>query len=486
MPPPFYTFPSVYMNGYYRSFQPAWMKTYPWLVYSTTLDGVFCLPCSLFAKERQKKGALVNSPFTRWVKSADIFGGKNGHVTKLYHDDAMQAMYSFTTSMKNPKATLPVQLNQAMLQQIKDNRHIAGRISEAILFCGRQCIALRGHSENLSKEGNHGNFLAFLMEVAKYDPLLEKHLQPLRRNVSYLSPRSQNELIEVIGNRQIRAHILNEVREAKFFAVMADEVTSHNREHMALCVRFVDAANNIREEFLEFISLQRTTGEEIAKAIKKALSTYQLPIQDLRGQGYDGAPSMSSSRVGVQARLREEAPLATYTHCAGHCLNLVISHSCALAVIRNMNDKLKETCLLFNTSPKREALLKEVISKDEPDTTKKKPLLNLCKTRWAERQHAYDHFYDFYKHLITTLEIIGHGLHLNQGYQDNLVGSWDPDTRKRASSLLNALTDFSFIMTFVTVHQALSHLHGITVKLQSRSMDIIKAHSMVCKLFNFI
>ena len=34
---------------------------------------------------------------------------------------------------------------------------------------------------------------------------------------------------------------------------------------------------------------------------------------------------MSSSRVGVQAHIHNEASLATYVHCSGYCLNLVIS-----------------------------------------------------------------------------------------------------------------------------------------------------------------
>ena len=38
----------------------------------------------------------------------------------------------------------------------------------------------------------------------------------------------------------------------------------------------------------------------------------------MRGQGYDGASNMSSDVVGVQARIKQVAPLATYIHCSGH------------------------------------------------------------------------------------------------------------------------------------------------------------------------
>jgi len=82
-----------------------------------------------------------------------------------------------------------------------------------------------------------------------------------------------------------------------------------------------------------------------------------LEIENVRGQGYDGAANMSSDNVGVQRRIRERSPKAVYVHCSGHCLNLVISHSCALPKIRNVItviDKLKRCCLSFLGSPQRE------------------------------------------------------------------------------------------------------------------------------------
>ena len=142
---------------------------------------------------------------------------------------------------------------------------------------------------------------------------------------------------------------------------MADEVTSHNKEELALCARFIDKSNDVREDFIAFIHLPRITGEVIAETIVSTLQGLGLEIENVRGydgtrvgQGYDGAANMSSDNVGVQRRIRERSPKAVYVHCSGHCLNLVISHSCALPQIRNVIDKLKRCCLYFLGSPKRE------------------------------------------------------------------------------------------------------------------------------------
>lgn len=76
----------------------------------------------------------------------------------------------------------------------------------------------------------------------------------------YMSPQTQNELLDVIGKYIILRDIVKEIKVAHFYSICADEVTSHNTEQLAICVRFVDVGGNIREEFLTFVKLARITG----------------------------------------------------------------------------------------------------------------------------------------------------------------------------------------------------------------------------------
>ena len=140
--------------------------------------------------------------------------------------------------------------------------------------------------------------------------------------MTYMSPQKQNDLLDVIGRRIILRVLLEEIKSAKFFIVLADEVTATNIEHLAIRVRFVDRASDIREEFLTFEQLNRVTGQHIADAITHYLQENGLQLENIRGQGYDGASNMFSTCVGVHARIQEVAPKATYVHCSGHCLNL--------------------------------------------------------------------------------------------------------------------------------------------------------------------
>ena len=43
-------------------------------------------------------------------------------------------------------------------------------------------------------------------------------------------------------------------------------------------------------------------------------------------------------------------------------------------------------------------------------------------------------------------------------------------------------SSFDFIITFLTVYRMLSHLEGITVKLQSKAIDILEANEMVINI----
>ena len=149
--------------------------------------------------------------------------------------------------------------------------------------------------------GNPSNLLSLLRLLAVHDEELRRHLEiPAMRCATYLSPQAQNDLMKVMGNHILLQGIMGDLTAATFYATLADEVTSHNVEHLAICARFVDRCiKEDREEFLRFLKLDRITGERIADGIFGFLEETNIPLANMRGQGYDGASNMSSDRVGV-------------------------------------------------------------------------------------------------------------------------------------------------------------------------------------------
>ena len=160
-----------------------------------------------------------------------------------------------------------------------------------------------------------------------------------------------------------------------------DEVTDcANLEQLSLVLRFVDSEMQIREEFLDFITVERMNRESLSTTILECLQKWGLDIRNCRGQGYDGSSNMSSSRTGVQGRICAVAPLASYTHCQAHQLNLCVVKGCFIPQIRNASCVISGIARFCSNSPKRQHFFEKVIhSSAEPTRIEK--LKDVCRTR---------------------------------------------------------------------------------------------------------
>ena len=105
--------------------------------------------------------------------------------------------------------------------------------------------------EDVTLNRNPGNFLMLLKSYAETDPILSKHLyHPRAKTATYIFPRSQNDIISVIAYDIILAYIVDEIKTSRFFSVIVHEVSSHNFEHLPVCLCFVDKDCDICEEFI--------------------------------------------------------------------------------------------------------------------------------------------------------------------------------------------------------------------------------------------
>ena len=350
------------------------------------------------------------------------------------------------------------------------------KIVRAILFLTKQGLALRGDVEDVCSQKNPGNFLALLAMLAESDSVLHSHLyQPKAKNVTYLSPRSQNEIINVIGCDVIRARLISEVKKAGFYSIMADEVSCHNVEHLPLCLRFVDEKSEIREEFVTFLKMERVRAVDITNAIVSCLEGLGLSLNNLRGQGYDGASTMSGEKSGVQKRIRDKQPKALYTHVAGHSLNLVIVSSCLVLSVRNAIDHIKSLTLWIKASPKREGLLQAIYQKGIQTVWSRAPILNVCITRWVGNIDGWERFSLSHPFLVCMCEVIIYGDSEYELYNEG----WSVEDKRNAQAHLNALTSFEFVYTLVTLQRSLMYLKEALVKLQGQSQDIASGVALI-------
>lgn len=198
--------------------------------FSRKENGGFCLPCLIFASgyRGSDPGVLVSRPLTTFAKALELL---RKHDEKHYHKNAVIMSEEFQKVMTNQQPAIQVQLNQALADRIALNRQKLKSICKTIL-CGRQSIALRGHRDNatdierdLTGVGVHGNFLALLaFRVDAGDTVLGDHLSSGARNAMYTSSTIQNQIIDILAD-QVRQKIVDNVKRARWYSVIADEVT---------------------------------------------------------------------------------------------------------------------------------------------------------------------------------------------------------------------------------------------------------------------
>ena len=104
---------------------------------------------------------------------------------------------------------------------------------------------------------------------------------------------------------------------------------------------------------------------------------------------------MAGKSKGVAACISTKYPLAVYTHCAAHRLNLCVVKCCSIREISNMMDVADKVARFFGNSPKRQLALEAWIE-DVLQGEKRKKLKEMCKTRWVERHEAFQVFSDLF------------------------------------------------------------------------------------------
>lgn len=187
----------------------------------------------------------------------------------------------------------------------------------------------------------------------------------------YTSNTIQNSLTEDIRQRILR-DIISEVNQAKYYTIIADEVTDlSNKKQLSLALPYV-LDGRVKEVFVGSIFVERITGEVLALAILQWLATWNLPHSDIHGQCYDGASNMAGARSGYMAIIQQKVPKAVYFHCASHCLNLAIVSACNISAFKNVESYIGEIARFFNYSAKRQHLLDTCMEKVVPEAKAKK------------------------------------------------------------------------------------------------------------------
>ena len=259
--------------------------------------------------------------------------------------------------------------------------------------------------------------------------------------------------------------IIHEVKSAKFFSILADEVSDVSaKEQMPIVLRFIDSEANIREEFVKFVYLDGTSGQQIADGIKKEIREMGLDMVNCREQGYHGAGNMSGKYIGAAQLVKNDHPKALYIHCASHRLNLCVSNSCQIPSIIKLFGATRKATFFFSF-PKRLLFLQKVI-REKVLSAKRLKLIDVCATRWVERIDASEIFEELFEAVVLALE----------RKSNNEDGTCQGNRIIDANGLHGTCTSFEFIVALVVSRRGLSYTKPVTISLQKEDMEIAEGY----------
>lgn len=196
-------------------------------------------------------------------------GRENGALSKhdscTMHKGAMVAWSSYVKSKEN--GSVMVQLSSSYSKMVELNRYYIRTIAEVVLFCAIHDMPLRGHVEYGSAT-KKGVFLDLVQYTANHDHHFQKKMALIPNNAKYLSPDIQNEVLQILSDMVLSA-IHNEVANAKFYSISADETRDNSKkEILSVVLRYYNTTTcNVKEAFTGFVYLEELGAEYITLSL---------------------------------------------------------------------------------------------------------------------------------------------------------------------------------------------------------------------------
>ncbi|KAJ9186530.1 hypothetical protein P3X46_002092 [Hevea brasiliensis] len=182
-----------------------------------------------------------------------------------------------------------------------ENKHLQLKATiDSVWWLAFQWCAFRGHYETANSQ-NRGNFIELLKLLATYDAKVAKVIleNSERRNAKYTSNKFQKEILHIFASMR----------------------------------------------FFDVVHVKDTTSLTFKNEICNVLSHYDLHVENITGQGYDGASNM---RGEWNALFLKDCHYAYYVHCMAHRLQLALFFTNLSFVINvivgssKRNDELQE------------------------------------------------------------------------------------------------------------------------------------------------
>ncbi|XP_025608200.1 uncharacterized protein [Arachis hypogaea] len=359
------------------------------------------------------EGSIPNSPHNLSVKSCDDLMAQSKHIDKVLdrHSDE---------TIANNRLRLKTSIN-------------------AIRWLAFQACAFRGVDESPGSL-NRGNFIELIKLLASCNQNVNNVvLENAPENAQYISPGVQKDILHIF-TREVRATIREEIGDSKFCIIIDETRDESEREQMSVVLRFVDKHSCVQERFFDHIHVSDTCSLTLKTEISSVLSRHNLDVQNLRGQGYDGATKE-----------------VCYVHQFFSKLTLIVN---VVTVSPKRHDQLR-VAQANNVA--------NLIANDQIVTgsglNQIGTLQRAGDTRWGSHLNSVRSLLCMFDATCEVLE------------KSTKEGNFP--TRGDASAAYDAITSFEFVFVLHLMRNILEVSHDLCQVLQRKNQDILNALTLV-------
>ncbi|XP_055771271.1 uncharacterized protein LOC129847549 [Salvelinus fontinalis] len=203
--------------------------------------------------------------------------------------------------------------------------------------------------------------------------------------------------------------------------------------------------------------MQKSPRPTFVNLILKRLEELNIPFEDCRGQSYDNGANMRGTNKGIQAKLLEINPRALFVPCGAHTLNLVVADAVKSSVdATGYFGILHKLYTLFSASTQPWAIHVDITLKIWTET------------RWQSKVKSVEPLR--YKTAAVREALIE--------VRDQTK---DPVIKIEAQSLSEKVGSYCFSICTVVWHDILRQIQHVSKLMQSLSMHVDVAVSLLRK-----
>lgn len=479
-----------------RYFRQEWLDNTAWLEQTKVDDTtrkVFCFACTIrcscgSAGQTTQGGSIDNNDYVKGLTVSNTWVRKCGEKIKS-HESSVAHLNSVAwvdDMLKSSEASnsLPETFERVSDGIKAKNFRYFLMIFQIIIHLAIGGVAFRGHNEK-KENVNRGNFLNTVKFLRDVNHEFDERCKNAPENATYTSATVQNEMIETVASA-VASEIVKDVGNAAFSLLIDESEDISQHEQMAVGIRYTSKNDGVtKERFLGLVRVPNTKAQTLKDAVVNFCTEFGLNMENLRGQGYDGASNMSGHIGGLQALLRLLYPYAFYVHCMAHRLNLVVE--CIIESVPALNtflDTLKKVRKLVTGSSKRHTILEKALrgmvkltdidqilhdpkpadASTRESQKKSVPVPN--ETRWYGYQALV---FAMVQYIATVYGVI------------NVLIADDGTTAVQAAEmegLVGMMLQFNFLFCAVVVQPLLKDLDMLSKSLQSPRSDLQQAQDM--------